>query len=197
MPATHSVVYVYVYVEGTKPIDVEAAVANKTIYVSQDDIVLYERAQELAGGNLSAAIARALRRFVEAEADRQSGYRDVTVRAGKGRGGRVQRFSGILLGEWRHPSSRRRIERFRVYRTPKGRLALHVRRTPDWAAWSDPETWEASERDWKHENWSWGASEETLEVVESLQELRELVPAEFFDILAGEADRPAVEELDI
>ena len=43
----------------------DVAVPNKTIYVSDGDLKLYQRAQELAGGNLSAAIARraqALRR---------------------------------------------------------------------------------------------------------------------------------------
>ena len=34
---------------------------NKTIYVSDDDLALYKRAQELAG-NLSQAISTALRR---------------------------------------------------------------------------------------------------------------------------------------
>ena len=35
----------------------DADVPNKTIYVSDGDLPLYQRAQELAGGNLSAAIA--------------------------------------------------------------------------------------------------------------------------------------------
>ena len=33
--------------------------------LSDDDLALYERAQTLAGGNLSAAVSRALRRFVD------------------------------------------------------------------------------------------------------------------------------------
>src|SRR5690348_14808983 len=36
---------------------------NKTIYVADSDLPLYEQAQAMAGGNLSAAIAQALRRF--------------------------------------------------------------------------------------------------------------------------------------
>ena len=72
---------------------------NKTIYVSDDDLALYERAQALAGGNLSAAVSRALRRFVDDEEARQGGYEQVTVRAGSGRDRREQRFSGVLLGE--------------------------------------------------------------------------------------------------
>ena len=37
----------------------DVQVPNKTIYVSDGDLPLYQRAQELAGGNLSSAISRA------------------------------------------------------------------------------------------------------------------------------------------
>ncbi len=40
---------------------------NKTIYVRERDVGLWERAEELAGGNVSALLAEALRRFVEEE----------------------------------------------------------------------------------------------------------------------------------
>ena len=40
---------------------------NKTIYVSDGDLPVFQRAQELADGNLSQAISRALRRFVDVE----------------------------------------------------------------------------------------------------------------------------------
>lgn len=190
---------------------------NKTIYVSEEDLAFYERAQELAGGNLSAAVARGLRRFVDAEEGRQGGYQQVTVRVGTGKALRTQQFSGAIIGEWRHPSGERRIEVFRVYRTPKGRFALQVRRMPDWAAWSDPDTWrERPERpewgghggdwrewkndwkdQWRHGGWWWGPSESTLEVVDSIEELRDKVPPEFFETLEGASERPVVEDLDI
>ncbi|MHB8293563.1 MAG: EXLDI protein [Acidimicrobiales bacterium] len=177
---------------------------TKTIYVSDDDLALYERAQKLAEGNLSAAVARALRRFVEVEGGREEGYQEVTVRVGTGRARRAQRFSGLLLGEWRHPSSRRRIEVFRVYRTQKGNFVLHLRRMPDWAAWADPATWSqdwdfhgADWREWAGKGCSWVPSEPSLEVVSSLEELRGKVPPELFDTLCGAVDAPSVEELDI
>ncbi len=40
---------------------------NKMIYVSEADLPIFERAQELAGSSLSAVIARALRLFVQTE----------------------------------------------------------------------------------------------------------------------------------
>ena len=70
---------------------------NKTIYVSDDDLPLYKKAQELAG-NLSSAISIALRKYVELEEGRLEGYDEITVRVGRG-AGRKQRFSGVLLAE--------------------------------------------------------------------------------------------------
>ena len=181
---------------------------NKTIYVSDDDLPLYDRAQELAGGNLSAAVARALRRFVEVEERGQAGYREVTARVGNGRARRTQRFVGVMLGEWRHRMSDRRVERFRVYRTPKGNFALHVTKVPDWAAWSSPDAWGGDWADWVGTRFLqekqpgmpgcwWGPLEETLDVAGSLDELREKIPGEFYETLIAEAGRPAAEELDI
>ena len=199
----------------------ESAMPNKTIYVSDDDLPLYDRAQALAGGNLSAAVSRALRQFVDSQESSEAGFQQVTVQVGSGRDRREQRFSGVLLGEWRHPTAERRIERFRVYRTPKGKFALHTSRMPDWAAWSDPETWRGGWhwdwdrsprggdwRDLKQElkdtfrreaarGWFWGPNEESLDVADTLEELRDRMPAEFYDTLVGDAANPDVEDLDI
>jgi EXLDI family protein len=169
---------------------------NKTIYVSEEDLPLYERTQELAGGNLSAAITRALRRFVALEEHRQQGYQEVRVRVGTGKALRTQRFSGVLLGEWRHPTAQHRIEIFQVYRTPKGRFALYRRRSPNWAVWANPEGWqewgwEAGVRGW------WGPLEATFEVFEELEDLRDQVPPEFFELLQRASEQPIVEDLDI
>jgi len=45
---------------------------NRTIYVADADVPIFEKAQKLAGDNLSAAIAHALRSFVEREEARVS-----------------------------------------------------------------------------------------------------------------------------
>nr|BFE85439.1 hypothetical protein GCM10020093_080400 [Planobispora longispora] len=67
---------------------------NKTIYVSDEDLPLFNRAQELAGGKLSAAISMALRRYVEMEEGRQEGYDEIVVKVGQGAAVRKQRFQG-------------------------------------------------------------------------------------------------------
>src|SRR5260221_4891497 len=96
----------------------ETLMPNKTIYVSDDDLPFYERAQDLAAGNLSAAISAAVRRYVEVEEGRQEGYDEIIVRAGAGAGRKV-RFSGVLLGEWGRSASTRE-ELLLAYRSRNG-----------------------------------------------------------------------------
>lgn len=170
---------------------------NKTIYVSDGDLALYQRAQELAGDNLSAAIAAALRRYVDVEEGRREGFDDVIVRVGPAPGRKV-RFTGVLLGEWVN-TSHSRVEAFRVYRGRTGKFVLHIARSPDWTMVND----EGKPAGWRGYlgigNVSYGntPAESTLEVVESLEELRERVPPQLYDMVAGSAQQPPVEDLDI
>ncbi len=170
---------------------------NKTIYVSDGDLPLYQRAQELAGGNLSAAISSALRRYVDVEEGRQEGYDEIVVRVGLNKGRKV-RFTGVLLGEWVNTSSSR-AETFRVYRGRKGKFVLHIERSPDFSM-VDAEGKPAGWRGYLGiGNISYGniPGESTLEVVGTLEELRERIPPQLYDRLAGVAELPAVEDLDI
>ena len=170
---------------------------NKTIYVSDGDLALYQRAQELAGGNLSSAIASALRRYVDVEEGRQEGYDEVIVRVGPGEGRKV-RFTGVLLGEWVNTNSSR-TETFSVYRGRKGKFVVHLERSPDYSmlnAEGKPAGWRGhlGIGDVSYGSISGGS---TLEVVESLDELRSLIPPGLFDRVAGFADQAPVEDLEV
>ena len=170
---------------------------NKTIYVSDGDLPIYQRAQELAGGNLSAAIAGALRRYVDIEEGRREGFDEVVVRVGS-KPGRKVRFSGVLLGEWANSSSSR-YEVFRVYRSRTGKYVVHIDRTAEWTA-VDAEGKPAGWRGYLGVgNISYGTrpAESTLEIVENLDGLRDKIPPQLFDMVASSAGRPAVEDLDI
>ncbi len=170
---------------------------NKTIYVSDGDLPLYQRAQELAGDNLSAAISAALRRYVDVEEGRREGFDEITVRVGPGKGRKV-RFVGVLLGEWAN-TSYSRGEVFRVYRGRTGKFVVHVERSADYTAVDE----NGKPAGWRGYlglgNISYGSTtgESTLEVVATLDELRERIPPQLYDMVAGSAKQPPVEDLDI
>jgi EXLDI family protein len=172
-------------------------VPNKTIYVSDGDLSIYQRAQELAGGNLSAAIAAALRRYVDVEEGRQEGYKEFTVRVGL-KPGRKVRFTGVLLGEW-VDSPNSRPETYKVYRGRRGRFVVHVERSAEYSMVDA----EGKPAGWRGHlgigNVSYGSipAETTLEVVDTIDELRERIPRPFFDRIAGLTKQPTVEDLDI
>src|ERR1700675_3142820 len=73
---------------------------NRTIYVADADVQLFEKAQVLAGGNLSAAIVEALRRFVEDREERESNFEEITIDVGKITRMK-KRFQGRLLAKGR------------------------------------------------------------------------------------------------
>jgi EXLDI family protein len=172
-------------------------VPNKTIYVSDGDLKLFTRAQELAGGNLSGAIAKALRRYVETAEGLQEGFDDVVVRVGVGAGRKV-RFTGLLVGEWL-ATRERRAEHFRVWRGRSGKYVLHVEREPEWWAVNA----EGKPAGWRGHlgigdvRYGSAPKESFIEVVPTLDELREKVPTELFDMVSRTARQPTVEELDI
>ena len=166
---------------------------NKTIYVSDSDLSLYQRAQELAGGNLSAAIASALRRYVDVESGRSEGFDEITVRVGP-KAGRKVRFTGVLLGTWGNNTTA-----INVYRSRSGKFVVHTQRTPDWTS-RDAEGRPGGWRSWLgigDYTWVGSTGESTLEVVDTVEVLREKIPSELFDLVAAAAKQPVVEDLDI
>lgn len=180
---------------------------NKTIYVSDGDVRLFERAQELNGGNLSAAIADALHRFVAIKEANMDGYEEVTVRVGRGGVRRHKRFLGRRIARWHHRGAdRRQHEVYTVYHTRKGRYAVHheVRGPVDWR---DPETWLNPETWLDPESWTghrfriagdwFGSGDCTLDVYDAEDDLAANVPPELADIVRENEREPEVETLDI
>jgi EXLDI family protein len=177
---------------------------NRTIYVSDADVPLFEKAQALAGGNLSAAIAQALRRFVEAQEIRNSGFEEITVRVGK-QAHVYKRFQGRLIarGYALAQHDTRRIY-YQIYLTPKENLAVYIRNLPNWNYWSGSKDrrrrWPSE--DWSSEDWStWNDDENEyrLEVYASLEELESNVPPELFTAVAQalQGNSDGIEVLDI
>src|SRR5215469_18425317 len=115
---------------------------NRTIYVADADLPIFEKAQKLAGDNLSAAIAHALRMFVEKEEARSSGFQEITVKVGIATPYSTKLFRGRPLATRRLSIQKEaRLLTLTVYQTAKGRFALYTRNTPNWANWSGGSRW--------------------------------------------------------
>jgi len=169
---------------------------NKTIYVSEGDAPLFDRAQDLAGGNLSAAIVQALRRYVESEETAESG--EIVVKVGAHGAYRQQRFTGRQVGKLYLPTpDPTRATIYRVYLTGKGNFAVYVKEVPNWA--------QMTRRNWSdavkqgHDSGDWWAPTARLDVYPSLEELRAHVPVELFVVVNATTGTPGngIEDLDI
>lgn len=171
---------------------------NKTIYVSESDLPVFERAQELTGGNLSAAISKALRRLVEVEEGRLEGFEEITVRVGPG-GAKLQRFQGVLLADWNRTNSNGSVERFRVYRTRTGRFAVHLARSKEhvWTAGKDGQLSGWRKHFSSEQQWGELPAASSLKVYDTFEELRQAVPPEMGELLEVFDTEPEVEDLDI
>ena len=185
---------------------------NKTIYVSDDDLPLFERAQELSGANLSSAIVRALRRFIEIEEANQRGLDEITVIVNSEGAHRRKRFLGQRLVRWLQANTNGKgTEILSVYRTAGKRYALHTRIMQDWElAWGDPEQ-VGDPNNWgvgtgilqKVMSWAydWETFKESgdysLQVFETLEDLKADVSNDLFRAVSLAMEGPEIEELDI
>jgi EXLDI family protein len=170
---------------------------NKTIYVSDADLPVFQRAQELVGGNLSAAISKALHRLVEVEEGLLEGFEEITVRVGVAPG-KLQRFQGVQLAEWNR-STAYGMEQYRVYRTRAGKFAVHVAHPKGFVHTAGKDGQLTGWRKHFASDQQWGETPPTsvLEVFETFDELEAAVPAELAALVEASARQPEVEDLDI
>ena len=105
---------------------------NKTIYVREEDLPVFEEAERLGGDSLSSIIAEALRRFVDVKRAELFGMREHALPVGvlRSQGDddvRTVRFIGRLLAEADvyHGQTSDRKDRgtdYRVYQTKAGKI---------------------------------------------------------------------------
>ena len=122
---------------------------NKTIYVKDEDVQLFEEAEKLGGDSLSSVIAEALRRFVATKKAEQQGMKECNLTVGvlRSQGDddtRKVRFIGRLLAEAEvltdQTSPRDRDGRgtdYKIYQTQAGRVLVWWKRWTRWEGGSD------------------------------------------------------------
>ncbi|MFD0366007.1 EXLDI protein [Nocardia sp. GCM10030253] len=126
-------------------------------------------------------------------------FGEVVLKVGPG-GARQQRFFGRLVGESRQ-YSKVAIETVRVYLSRKGKYVVQVHRS-EWSDLAESTDWFKDWKNWK--NWrgmvgadelSWG--DFTVEVVDSLEQLRDRVPEKIYRTLVDVAAHPYSQDLDV
>lgn len=169
-------------------------VPNKTIYVSDADLPIFEEAASLAGENLSATIIRALRQFIITEKNKREGVEEITVKVGNAPPYHVKRFKGSLLGKQQILTHNgMRVEKIVVYQTSNHRFAVYTKHGPNWSGWAQTKHQELDEY-WP----SYAVDTEVrLDVYETVEDLRGHIPDEFYESIVHALQGPGIETLDI
>lgn len=120
--------------------------ANKTIYVKDEDLQIFEEAEKLGGDSLSGIIAEALRRFVDVKRAEMFGMREHALTVGvlrsQGADTRKVRFVGRMLSSAEvltgQTSDRKdRGTDYKIYQTQAGKILVWWEKWSRWEGESD------------------------------------------------------------
>ena len=99
---------------------------NKTIYVSDQDVTLFEEAKNIAGEALSSVISRALKEYVARHQEKAKGMKEIALKVGSSGAEREQRFVGAQVGDWSGFSDDKQWWlSAAIYRTQKNNWAIY------------------------------------------------------------------------
>lgn len=142
----------------------------------------------------------------------QRGLEDITVIVNTQGAHRQKRFIGQRLVRWLQPTDNEEgTEVLNVYITAKHHYVLHTRTLPEWDfsegdpdVWGNPDNWGVRNEFLKKLmgfGWDWETFKEsgnyTLQVFDTLEDLKPHVSAELFKALSLAMDGPEIEDLDI
>jgi EXLDI family protein len=118
---------------------------NKTIYVSNDDQQVFEKAQELAGDTLSSVIVRALREFISRSESRRKGMKEIIVQVGTKGLQQEKRFNGRLAIKWQGAGDNQDWYSSRVFITVKGKWAVELTKQPNLDIFRQRDFWRTAD----------------------------------------------------
>jgi len=106
---------------------------NKTIYITETDLPIFNQAQELAGNNLSATIVEALKRFIKNEEGKRAGYDEVVIKLGENGTYQNKRFIGKEMARSQSFDDENAgiAKVWIVYETAKNHYALYTKEIHD------------------------------------------------------------------
>ena len=168
--------------------------SNRTIYVSEKDEPLFERAKTIAGEALSSVISLALKEYVSRHEEKSKGFKEISVKVGSSKSEREVKFVGTEIGKWEGFSDDKEwwLEA-KIFRTQKNNWAVYLVNKAKASLLTNPEEWE------KSGDYLLNTSRADLLVGSSPEELKDKLPASLFSTLLdlSEKDSKPVEYLDI
>ncbi len=168
--------------------------ANKTIYVSDTDLPLFEEAKNMAGEALSSVIARALREYVGKHQKKAEGMKEITVKVGSSGQERDQRFVGVEIGKWSGLSDDKVwLMEAKIYRTQKNNWAILLGTSAKASLLTNPFKWT------KDAEYLESAEKAELIVSENLNNIQEKLPKTLYNTIEdiGKKYEVPIEYLDI
>ena len=195
-----SYTYTYTILDPSEPYPTgeHFTMPNKTIYVADADVPLFEKAQALAGGNLSAAIAHAIRQYVaasEPEGGEGAGAGEVILTVTENDMPVKKRFRGRLLATQRVKGGHGASEvQYRVYQSEKGRFVVWSRTSPNYSG----EWWRARSRQPGGWDGEWWRGESRLDIFDTVEDLPGNIPEVLYArVLRVVETGSEIEDLDI
>lgn len=167
---------------------------NKTIYVSDSDIALFDEAKQIAGEALSSVISRALKEYIARNTKKQQGMREVSIKVGKPGAEREIRFVGVKVGDWNGFSDDKVwLLSATIYQTQKGKWAIYLATNSKASVLTDRRSWKESG------DYLIDPRQSELLIGESESEFKNKVPKELYSLLVSltQKEELPVEYLDI
>lgn len=165
---------------------------NKTIYVSNEDQAVYERAQQIAGDNLSAVLVRALRELITRSEAQAKGLKEIVVQVGTKGLQQEKRFNGRLLIKWQGAGDHHDWYTARVFKTAKSQWAVELTKQPNIEVFRQRDFWRTAD-------YFEYTPDTQLVVFASLEEAEGKLPSALLKLMhqAHSRDEAPVEYLDI
>lgn len=167
---------------------------NKTIYVSEEDISLFEEAKNIAGEGLSSVISKALKEFVSRSKKRQDGVREISVMVGPKSSEREQRFLGKEVGKWTgFDNGKEWYLSAKIYITQKNNWAVYLTTICRASLLTDKKSWK------ENGEYLINPKKSELLVAKTFNDLQTKVPQDLYTTVESIAEKETnpVEYLDI
>jgi EXLDI family protein len=168
--------------------------ANRTIYVSDADEQVFEKAKDIAGEGLSGVIARALREYVIRHDKNNEHLKEINVKIGSHSAEREQRFMGKELHTWRgFDDDREWWLEARIFITKNSQWAINLKQICRASLLLDKKQWKADGE------YLLNPTSSQLFVAKSISELTGKIPSELLHTLEDleNKDQHPIEYLDI